>query len=62
MTGELVQNNTLELLSKGVAQSVSHLVDVSVGSDSMKETLFFWFVVLLGVSLAYYFWKKAKYR
>jgi hypothetical protein len=59
VTGELVQNNTLELMGKGVAQTITGAVDQMVGSEQAKETIFFWVVVLLGISLAYYLWKKA---
>ena len=60
MTGELVQNNTLELISKGVSQSVANGLDSALGSTQTQEALFFWGVILVVFGLTAWLVSKRK--
>jgi len=60
MTGELVQNNTLQLLSQGVIQTVTHVIDTMLGSDQSYNAVVFWVIVLVGAGFIYYLYKKTK--
>lgn len=60
MTGELVQNNTLELMSKGVIQTSANFFDKMLGSNQSYDAVVFWVVVLVGFSAIYYIYKKTK--
>ena len=60
MTGELVQTNTLDLLSRGLLQTVTHVIDTMLGSDQSYNAVVFWVIVLVGAGFIYYLYKKTK--
>lgn len=55
-----MQTNTLELMSKGVIQTVTHVIDTMLGSGQSYDAIVFWAVVLVGASFIYYLYRKAK--
>lgn len=55
-----MQTNTLELMSKGLIQTVTHVIDTMLGSNQSYDAIVFWAVVLVGASFIYYLYRKTK--